>query len=178
MNTRREGAADRHVCRTGIAWRVNRAMILAVALAVQLCILSGMSLAEQRNRVFSGEWTATVGTSLTLRGQWIGEPFPDQPNEAHGSWTLSNESGRIAMTGTWWAQKTPRGWQGNWRADDRAGRSVAGTWKADWTGPPQGTFEQMLEFTLQQELSGSWRSAGTEGYWWLKGKISQTPIRP
>jgi hypothetical protein len=31
------------------------------------------------------------------------------------------------------------------------------------------TFKQMLEWTGEKEIAGSWRSGGSQGYWWLKG---------
>jgi len=60
------------------------------------------------------------------------------------------------------------------------GRPLAGTWGAyleEWNGR---TFQDMLERTLQQEVSGWWQSGRDQGHWWLKGSASQdlAPARP
>ena len=120
--------------------------------------------------VLSGRWLATVGDARTMRGKWIGQTLPGQPNEAQGSWTLSNDSGKTVMTGTWSAKKTAGGWQGSWSAEDRAGKHVSGTWKADPNPHLKGTLQSMLELTSKQEIAGTWRSGGVRGDWWLKGK--------
>lgn len=120
--------------------------------------------------VLSGRWLATVGDAHTMRGKWIGQTLPGQPNEAQGSWTLSNDSGQIVMTGTWSVKKIASGWQGNWSAESRTGKHVAGTWKADPNPDRKGTLQSMLELTSKQEISGSWRSGGLRGDWWLKSK--------
>lgn len=150
--------------------------ILAVTL--QGIILLNIRLAlAQENLTLSGKWTATVGESRTFRGKWIGQTLPGQPEAAHGSWTLTSETGRTALRGTWEAQKSAHGWQGTWRATDQAGRLFSGTWKGDIEKALPGTFETMLELTTRKELSGSWRSGGLRGFWWLKG-AAQPSERP
>lgn len=127
----------------------------------------------QEPPTFSGQWTATVNKSLTFRGRWIGQAIPGQPEAAHGSWTLTNETGKTILRGTWEAQKSAPAWQGTWRATDEAGRILSGTWKGDLEMTRQATFETMLELTAQKELSGIWRSGSLRGFWWLRG-----PMRP
>ena len=142
--------------------------ILAVAL-LGIVLLNFSPAPAQENPTLSGQWTATVGESRTFRGKWIGQALPGQPDAAHGSWTLTSETRSTALRGTWEAGKSARGWQGTWRASDQAGRLFSGTWKGDIEKALPGTFETVLELTTQNELSGSWRSGGLRGFWWLKG---------
>jgi len=128
--------------------------------------------------ILSGEWTATVGAARTLRGKWIGQALPGEPEAVHGSWTLTNPAGKTVMTGMWAARKTSRGWQGTWSAEDRTERRASGTWRADANPDLKGTLQSMLELASRQELSGNWRSGGLRGHWWLKGKPSPAQRKP
>ena len=118
----------------------------------------------------SGTWTATVGDSQTLRGRWIGQSLPHDSMSAHGSWTLTGPSGKTALTGTWSARKSAKGWQGTWSAKAVTGRGAAGTWEADLPSEPNVTIQDFLERLSKQEIAGTWRSGRLAGSWWLKGK--------
>ena len=50
-----------------------------------------------------------------------------------------------------------------------AGRTFSGTWQADLAGFTGKTFEDMLKRTVEQQVSGSWRSGRAQGNWWLQG---------
>jgi hypothetical protein len=125
---------------------------------------------DQGTSTYSGTWTASVGESRTLHGRWIGEVIPQDPSSAHGSWTLAGPSGKAALTGTWAAHKTPKGWHGTWSAKTAAGRTAAGTWKADLTSNSKATLQDFMELLLDQALSGTWRSGRLSGSWWLESK--------
>jgi hypothetical protein len=140
-----------------------------------LLVVGSCALAQEAPRVFRGRWTATVGPTLVLRGTWIGQALPGKPNVVQGSWTLLGEAGQILLDGTWSAQKTRLGWQGTWSARERQGRSLSGTWRADIADLRGKTFEEMLEWTAQKQIAGSWRSGGDQGNWWLKGPPPQGP---
>jgi hypothetical protein len=142
--------------------------ILAVAL-LGIVLLNFSPAPAQESPTLGGQWTATVGESRTFRGKWIGQALPGQPEAAHGSWTLTSETGQTSLRGPWEAGKSARGWQGTWRATDQAGRLFSGTWKGDIEKALPGTLETMLGLTSQKELSGSWRSGDLRGFWWLKG---------
>ena len=162
-------------------------MVLRSFTAPPTRILAGVLLAispllcrpvlAQEPPTFSGQWTATVGESRTFRGRWIGQAIPGQPEAAHGSWTLTHETGRTILRGTWAAQKSALGWHGTWRATDEVGRLFSGAWKADLERPLPGTFATLLELTAQKELSGSWRSGSLRGFWWLRGAAPR-PVEP
>src|SRR6266404_122207 len=110
-----------------------------------------------------GAGVAPAGASATFRGRWWAEI--EAPEAASGSWTLLDDSNRIALEGTWSARRvnaptklTVPHWQGTWTARAGAGRALSGTWQADLAGFSGKTFEDMLKRTVEQQVSGSWRS--------------------
>ncbi len=147
---------------------------LILILSVLMAAVAARDARPQKPSTFSGAWTATVGESRTLRGRWIGQMIPGEASAAHGSWTLTNAAGKTAMSGTWSAQKSPRGWQGTWSAQIENGRAAAGSWKADLTADPTATLQSLLELAAREEIAGTWRGGRLTGSWWLKGKPSVT----
>ena len=154
-----------------VSLKIRTTPQLGMGLAT-FAVLAGASLVMAQEPLrLSGGWTATVGTTRTMRGRWVGQMLPGDPNSAHGSWTLTSESGKTVMTGTWSARKTARGWQGTWSAQERGGRSAGGTWRAALPTASKGTLQSALELTLQEEITGTWQSGRLTGSWWLRGKI-------
>ena len=148
-----------------------------IASCVALAFLSFASRAVpaalgQEPPVVSGEWTATTDDGRVMRGRWIGQAFPGDPDSAHGSWTFIVKSGKSTLSGTWSAHKTGKVWRGTWSAQPKAGKGVSGTWSATLPADSKGTFRGMLELTISQEVEGSWRSGRLSGSWWLRGKPS------
>jgi hypothetical protein len=137
---------------------------LVVALLFCSC-----ALAQQAAPEFRGTWTATVGPTEVLRGNWTAQTLARRPNAARGSWTLLSEASQVLLEGTWSAQKTGPGWQGRWTARRLHGRSYSGTWRADIADLSGKTFRAMLERAVAKEIAGSWRSGGYQGNWWLEG---------
>lgn len=121
--------------------------------------------------VLRGEWAATVGSSKTLRGRWIGQALPGKPDVMQGSWTLKGNRGRTVLTGTWTARRKGPGWQGTWSASDKQGRTASGTWRADELNLQSGTMEQLLIAASKKQASGSWRGGRQQGYWWIKSAV-------
>jgi len=117
-------------------------------------------------QAWRGAWVATVGPH-SFRGRWWGQLLPNTHNAASGSWTLLSDRNQILLEGTWSARKSPRGWEGTWLARLNSGRTFSGTWTSDMTNGK--TFEDMLEQTLEKQVTGSWRSARMQGNWWLMG---------
>ena len=144
-----------------------RSWIFAIAL-----FLATGALAQQASPLFRGSWTATAGRSQVLRGSWSGQALARRPNAARGSWTLLTETGQILLEGTWSAQKTRLGWEGTWAARIRHGRAFSGTWKADIAELRGKTFQDMLKWTAEKEVAGSWRSGRYQGNWWLNAPRS------
>jgi hypothetical protein len=131
------------------------------------------ALIAQEPSIIKGEWTATAGPARVYRGKWIGQALPGQPDALHGSWTLSDQTGKAILSGTWSARKAGRELQGSWAAQDQYGRSVSGTWRAAVPELAGLSLQQMLELSLERTISGTWRSGRLSGYWWITG-ISPT----
>jgi hypothetical protein len=136
---------------------------LAVTLLFVCC-----ALAQPSPSIFRGSWIATVGPTRFFSGRWSGELLPNTRNAAQGSWTLLSEKNQIVLEGTWSARKSSSGWQGAWTARVTRGRSFSGTWQADMAGFNGKTFEDMLQRTLEKQVSGAWRSGRMQGNWWLQ----------
>ncbi len=137
-------------------------------------LLVSCALAQESRPVLRGVWGATAGASGTFRGRWWAEI--EASEGASGSWTLLDDSNRIVLEGTWSARRvnasaklTVPHWQGTWTARAGAGRALYGTWQADLAGFSGKTFEDMLKRTVEQQVSGSWRSGHAQGNWWLQG---------
>ena len=124
-----------------------------------------------------GSWTATEGSNRTFWGTWTAEVSADKPNTAEGSWALLNEGGQILLEGTWAANKTRLGWQGAWATRTLAGQSLSGTWSAEIAGSNGKTLKQMLEWTLDKDIRGSWHSGHDQGQWRLKSFAPASPSR-
>jgi hypothetical protein len=138
------------------------ALLVALGLTVQVS-------AQEAPIELHGGWTATVGVNRTFLGTWTARVLPDKPNSGEGSWAVLNEGGQTILEGTWAANKTRFGWQGAWAARTLTGQSFSGTWTADIIGSSSKTFRQMLEWTLQKDILGSWRSGREQGRWRLAG---------
>jgi hypothetical protein len=132
-----------------------------------------------------GTWAATATQTHSFRGHWSAKLLPDTHNAVQGSWTLLNDANQIVLEGTWSAEKSPRGWRGTWSAEKSprgwrgtwsarpaAGRRFSGTWTSDMPDFSGKSFEDMLQSTIEKQLSGSWRSGRMQGGWWLHGQTS------
>jgi hypothetical protein len=138
--------------------------------------LLGLVSLQPASSSLRGTWSASVGAARTLQGTWSAAVDNRTPNAATGSWTLMNGSNQVIAEGTWSAVKTPRTWSGSWSArilpsGRKGGGAIrSGSWRADT--PASGgasTFSELLQSTLEKEITGAWRSAGLQGRWWLKG---------
>lgn len=139
---------------------------LAFAFLVCACAVFAQPMA-----VIHGTWTATIGPRQVLHGTWTGHALSGRPDAAEGTWELVS-AGQVVRAGSWRAEKTHRAWEGVWSGRTMDGQSLSGTWGADldtWSGK---TFQDLLERTLQEEVSGWWQSGRDQGYWWLKGSPS------
>ena len=139
---------------------------LALILWLGLTVLSA---AQEAPIELRGGWSATAGVNRTFAGTWTAQVSPEKPNSVEGSWELINETGQTVLEGTWAANKTRFGWQGAWAARTLTGQSLSGTWTADITGSNGKSFRQMLEWTLEKDILGAWRSGRYQGRWRLKG---------
>jgi hypothetical protein len=118
-----------------------------------------------------GIWTATSRAGAAFRGAWEANVAAATPNDALGSWTMTDEMGQVHLQGTWSARKTPRGWRGAWSARTSDGNLLSGSWEADdRTLRGAKTFGDLLKRTAQTPIAGVWRSGHVRGDWWLQAR--------
>jgi hypothetical protein len=131
-------------------------------------VLSVGVLTQKPGEVFHGTWTATGG-SVVLRGNWSAQAHPSIANAVHGSWTLNNANFRVVLQGTWLAEKSSEGWRGRWTARTASGRDYSGAWETALPDVRNGTLVDMLQRTVEEQITGSWRYGRLTGNWWLQG---------
>jgi hypothetical protein len=151
---------------------------LAAVRLVALLLFIG-AFAQEPAQTIHGTWIATAGKEQTFQGTWTGSALPEHTDAAQGTWSFA-AAGEIVIRGTWRAEKDGQGWQGHWTAQTDRGQSFAGSWGADvehWQGK---TFQDLLNLTLQEEVSGWWQIGARQGNWWLKGSPNRqrTPPNP
>lgn len=113
-----------------------------------------------------GAWAASAGPRA-FHGRWWAQVLAHSPNAASGSWTLLSDANQIVLEGTWSAKKFVSGWQGTWTARPNSGQVFSGTWSSEMTDGK--TLEDMLQKTLEKQVTGEWRKGRMQGNWWLMG---------
>jgi hypothetical protein len=141
--------------------------LLAVLMTALLASPAFAQSSPAATPVFRGEWKGSAGPAL-MHGRWAGQADSRNPNEAHGSWTLHNDSGQTTAEGTWSARKIKSQWRGTWTARPAGGRFYSGTWTADASAANARSFAEMMQQSLAREISGAWRSGRLGGHWWLR----------
>jgi hypothetical protein len=148
---------------------------LIARLLVHVAVLTPTTIAADGQppaQPLRGSWTATAGPNQVFHGTWSARPVEGSPNSASGSWSLVNGSNQIVVSGTWSATKTARLWSGTWRARTVAargipGREFSGTWRTEIKTSDARTLGELLQQTMQHEVSGAWQSGGMSGTWSL-----------
>jgi hypothetical protein len=146
-------------------------MLTTVALTV-LATLCGM--AQQTPTILRGTWSASIGTSRVIRGSWSARIDSAKRDAAGGAWAIVDDRNRVMLEGVWSAVKSAQGWNGTWSARtgttaSGAGRTFSGTWRADIKDAEVKTLGDMLQRTVVDQVTGSWRSGSLEGQWRLQG---------
>jgi hypothetical protein len=119
--------------------------------------------------VVRGSWAATAGPNQTFQGTWTAQASGTDPNTAQGSWTLLNQS-RVAAQGTWSAVKTAASWSGSWQARAAGNnRLLSGMWRTELAASDKRSLTDLLQHTLEEQVSGSWSSGRLRGAWSLRG---------
>lgn len=137
--------------------------ILAITLA---CAAAQQPPGSPSDQSWRGAWAASAGPR-TFHGRWWAQLLAHSPNAASGSWTLLSDANQIVLEGTWSARKSSTGWQGTWAAHPNSGQAFSGTWSSDMTEGK--SFEDMLNKTLEKQVTGAWRRGRMQGNWWLMG---------
>jgi len=146
-------------------------------LVILLALSAHRLVAQSAVTELHGSWSATAGPSQTFWGTWTAQVSPDKPNEAEGTWALFNNRAEIVVEGTWAANKARSEWLGSWAARTLPGQLYSGTWTADIPGSGDKSFKQMLEWTLEKDIFGSWRCGASKGQWRLTGPQSKSQNR-
>jgi hypothetical protein len=154
---------------------VTARSIQAILFAAFLGAAGSATAQQQAVSSLRGSWSATVGARPALQGTWSAELHSTSPNSATGAWALVGAGGRIAARGTWSATRTAGIWSGAWSARASTGAPRSGTWRAEVARGP-ATFTDLLRSTIEQQLNGSWRSAGLQGRWALRADASGSSL--
>ena len=149
----------------------SRAILIASAFALSISAggADNAQSASARAPMVRGSWAATAGPNQTFQGTWTVQPSGTDPNTAQGSFTLLNQS-RVAAQGTWSAVKTATSWSGSWQA--RAvgnSRLLSGTWRTELAASDKRSLSDLLQRTLEEQVSGTWSSGRLRGAWSLRG---------
>ena len=132
------------------------------------CALVPALRAQSSAATLRGTWAATA-PSRAFQGSWTARIDGPDPNTAQGTFTLFDRSNRPAAQGTWSAVKNANGWSGSWQARVAGNRRLfGGTWRTDLPKSDVKTFRDLLQRTLQEQVSGVWVSAGLRGAWSLR----------
>jgi hypothetical protein len=147
---------------------------LACLLFLLTADVSGaQSVARQDSAVsaasnWSGSWSATNGSGLTLAGAWTA--VPDTTNgTVTGTWTLVDKQGGTVAGGAWSAAKSATRWNGAWRAVI-AGKDgeYSGTWTSSVDLEPSARFVDLFAKAIQAVASGNWRAGSKSGAWSIR----------
>ncbi|MEJ2110030.1 MAG: SH3 domain-containing protein [Acidobacteriota bacterium] len=124
---------------------------------------------EARFQFGSGStWRATTINGRTVGGTWTGN-VNISTGTASGSWAVVNGSNRIVLQGTWSAIKYEREWRGSWRAlVNGKSREYSGAWISRLKLDPNSTLVQLFEQAENEEINGTWQSAGQSGSWSIR----------
>ena len=93
---------------------LKRERMIQFGLAVAISLLVAAVAAGEVPPIRRGEWIVTVDSGQNLRGRWVGQALPEDPNALHGSWLLLSDTGKTVLSGTWSARKAQRGFRGSW----------------------------------------------------------------
>src|SRR5215471_7774415 len=100
---------------------------------------STWSAIDSKGRAFEGSFTVDSGGA---------------PDKASGSWTLRDPMAKVAVRGTWTAQKFSTGWSGIWRASVEGQKSdYAGSWTADFPQARAPTGDRCLNVTVSVQFA-------------------------
>jgi hypothetical protein len=155
-----------YLCRPGATHDVMRTkkFVLTATLLFACC-----AVGQHAPSNLQGSWIATAaGGSLSIGGRWSARVLPADKNAANGSWELVNERNQVVLEGSWSARKLISGWQGTWLARTQQNKTVSGRWEAAMAGFKDKTFQEMLQWTMEKQIAGSWQSGRAQGNWWLQ----------
>jgi len=124
------------------------ARILAM-LAASSVLASGAEL--------RGSWSASSTNGRSFGGTWTAEAHKESGGVT-GTWTLREAAGKILMSGSWSASKSPQAWNGAWRAIVAGGGGeYSGTWTAETALASKSLLADLFESAVRAAVTGTWK---------------------
>jgi hypothetical protein len=113
-------------------------------------------------------WAASSSTGRTLAGTWT-VVVDAKTGNVTGTWTVEDADRRAVARGGWSAAKSPKGWNGSWRAAMSGSKvEYSGTWDADTDLKPNASFPDLFKTAVTAAVSGRWRAGGQSGAWSIR----------
>ena len=139
-------------------------MRISVAAGVLAIVAGSVMVASGAD--LHGTWSATSSGGQNLAGAWTATT---QDESATGTWTLFDAAGKTLMQGGWSASKSPKAWDGAWRATvyGRADE-YSGTWTVQTALAPESRLANMLGSALNVVVTGAWKSGAHSGAWSIR----------
>lgn len=110
-------------------------------------------------------WSAQTASGRIFEGGWSVDPA-SSADKASGTWTLGEGADKIALRGTWAAQKFSTGWSGTWRAAVQGkGREFAGSWTADFPQARETSIGELFITAARDAIRGIWIADNDSGSW-------------
>ena len=130
---------------------------------------SEVKASEQVGNVFKetrpNTWRASNSAGSTFSGTWTVEENP-ATGEVYGTWTLSGGKTKTVIGGTWSANRSPKGWDGAWRAVGSDKKlQYSGTWSSTVQLKPDARFADLFEAAVKDLVGGGWKSGAQSGSW-------------
>ena len=130
---------------------------------------SEVKAGEQVGNVFRevrpNTWRASNSAGSTFSGTWTVEENP-ATGEVYGTWTLSGGKTKTVIGGTWSANRSPKGWDGAWRAVGSDKKlQYSGTWSSTVQLKPDARFADLFEAAVKDLVGGGWKSGAQSGSW-------------
>ena len=140
-------------------WRgYTRAMRFPLLLAAAVLVAPFQTRSERLH----GGWSARAGETVFF-GEWAcAAPCQE------GTWTLLDAQGRRLAGGAWAVRKAEQSWYGTWSAAVPGGKTHTGTWEAESSLDPNGTFLDLLRSSAKKDVQGSWTSGNLSGEFALR----------
>jgi hypothetical protein len=115
-------------------------------------------------------WSAQAATGQVLEGNWTVDPVAS-PDKASGTWTLGEAWNKVALKGTWSAQKFSTGWSGTWRAAVQGQpREFTGSWTADFPQTRETSFGELFVTAARDAIRGIWSAGNDSGSWTIRAE--------
>jgi hypothetical protein len=151
-----------------LSWYMVKTQKGAIGWVKSSEVRAGDRLKKTFKEVQPSIWSAKTTAGRTFAGSWTGDADPSTGNGS-GTWELHDGAGKTVMNGSWSATKSPKGWNGTWRAiaADRA-RDYSGAWSANLSLRPNAGLTELFEAAVKEAVSGSWKAGPNSGSWSIR----------